>query len=493
MNWEQPNYQRISSAERRGDEISVLFEDESRANVLLERLVPPDMKAIDWTKLTYDAYELILSSSDNRTLEVPWSTIRTLTDREFSKQFARAAEEDARQIGLRIRELREARGITSKELAERAGITPQSLSRIENGRHDVVFTSLRRILAAMGSSLRDLSPQEKSVTSWSVLEKALGKSGITREFVLNRLVTKQDVDTTNEESLIDLAAQAISRVYGFSISSILEGRPLSYDTAALGQVRFKRYGRTNEIRATAYALYAHWLAIKVVEASPEITTAQLPTDPLDMRGQILSEYGDLNFAALLSYFWERGVAIIPLSDPGAFHGACWRIGDRTVIVLKQRAQYQGRWLYDLVHEGSHAAKHVTKSHPTVIETEEISPFSDDEEEIEASDFAEQLLFQGRSEELAELCVERAGGDLVMLKAAAVEVAKEQQVPVDWLANYLAFRLSQQGENWWGAASNLQLAEPLPIDTARQEFLKRVSLDRLESEDRQLLMKAISGK
>jgi DNA-binding Xre family transcriptional regulator len=90
-------------------------------------------------------------------VEIPWSTIRALTDREYAAHLAEAAEEQARQIGLRIRELRELRGLSSNELAERAGITPQSLSRIEHGHHDVVFRTLRRILAAMGCSLRDLA------------------------------------------------------------------------------------------------------------------------------------------------------------------------------------------------------------------------------------------------------------------------------------------------------------------------------------------------
>jgi hypothetical protein len=44
----------------------------------------------------------------------------------------------------------------------RAGIHPQSLSRIEHGQHDVVFTTLRRVLAAMGCSLRDLAVTDEA-------------------------------------------------------------------------------------------------------------------------------------------------------------------------------------------------------------------------------------------------------------------------------------------------------------------------------------------
>jgi len=79
-----------------------------------------------------------------------------LTDGEYAAYLAAAADEQARQVGLRIRALRTSRGLSSKELAERAGIAPQSLSRIEHGRHDVVLTTLQRILAAMGYALKDL-------------------------------------------------------------------------------------------------------------------------------------------------------------------------------------------------------------------------------------------------------------------------------------------------------------------------------------------------
>jgi DNA-binding XRE family transcriptional regulator len=89
-------------------------------------------------------------------VEISWSAIRALTDRDYAAHLAAAAQEQARLVGLRIKALREQRGLTSKELASRAGISPQSLSRIENGHHDVVYTTLQRILAAMGASLKDL-------------------------------------------------------------------------------------------------------------------------------------------------------------------------------------------------------------------------------------------------------------------------------------------------------------------------------------------------
>jgi DNA-binding XRE family transcriptional regulator len=155
MVWDRADYQRIASVERQGDQLVVGSEDGSRASVHARRVLPPNTRDVDWDKLDFNSYEIIISTAQGQ-IELPWSTVRILTDKEYGAHLAAAAEEQAKRIGLRIKELRQSRRLTSKELAERAGITPQSLSRIEHGRHDVVLTTLQRILAAMRYSLRDL-------------------------------------------------------------------------------------------------------------------------------------------------------------------------------------------------------------------------------------------------------------------------------------------------------------------------------------------------
>jgi transcriptional regulator with XRE-family HTH domain len=44
------------------------------------------------------------------------------------------------------------------EVAERVGMAQLHLSRIEQRRHDISFSTLVTILAAMGSMLQDLAP-----------------------------------------------------------------------------------------------------------------------------------------------------------------------------------------------------------------------------------------------------------------------------------------------------------------------------------------------
>jgi DNA-binding Xre family transcriptional regulator len=153
--WGTRDYQNMVSVEPCDNQLRVLFRDGARVAVDADRLLPAGTCGVEWSALRFTPFEITVPTATGE-IEIPWSTIRALTDREYSAHLAAAAEEQAKQVGQRLRELRKLRRLTSKEVAERAGITPQSLSRIEHGHHDVVFTTLQRILAAMGYSLRDL-------------------------------------------------------------------------------------------------------------------------------------------------------------------------------------------------------------------------------------------------------------------------------------------------------------------------------------------------
>jgi DNA-binding Xre family transcriptional regulator len=153
--WGTREYQHMVSVERRDEQVLVVFKDGSSVAVDAPRLLPTEARGVDWSAMTFTPYEITVPTADDD-IEITWSTIRALTDRDYSAHLAAAAAEQARTVGNHLRELRESRRLTGKEVAVRAGITPQSLTRIEHGQHGVVFTTLQRILAAMGCSLNDL-------------------------------------------------------------------------------------------------------------------------------------------------------------------------------------------------------------------------------------------------------------------------------------------------------------------------------------------------
>jgi DNA-binding Xre family transcriptional regulator len=162
--WDTNHYQRIAEAEPLPSHLRVVFEDGTAVEVKYAAVLPEAATRPEWTQVRVSPFEVTVPTLEGE-VEIPWSTVRILTDPEYSAHLAEAAQEEARAVGQRIRCLRKARGLTGKELASRAGITPQSLSRIENGHHDVVYTTLCRILAAMNCSLSDLVDDRTQLAS----------------------------------------------------------------------------------------------------------------------------------------------------------------------------------------------------------------------------------------------------------------------------------------------------------------------------------------
>jgi len=115
----------------------------------------------------------------------------------------------------------------------------------------------------------------------------------------------------------------------------------------------------------------------------------------------------------------------------------------------------------------------------------------DEDEQQASQFAGDVLLEGRAEELAHLAAKEAGGDIPRLKSTLPRVAAREQVPVGALANYMAFRLSLEGQNWWGTATALQ-AGGNGWDLARDALLQHLQMSKLAEPDRELLGLALEG-
>ena len=59
-------------------------------------------------------------------------------------------------MGLRIRQLREKRGLSLRGLAEKAGMDFTTLNRIELGKATPRFDTLEKLAKALGVSVREL-------------------------------------------------------------------------------------------------------------------------------------------------------------------------------------------------------------------------------------------------------------------------------------------------------------------------------------------------
>ena len=67
------------------------------------------------------------------------------------------ANPDLRRLGARLRRLRRERGLSLGEVAKATDISMSFLSHVENGKSDITFMRLERLIALYGASLADVA------------------------------------------------------------------------------------------------------------------------------------------------------------------------------------------------------------------------------------------------------------------------------------------------------------------------------------------------
>jgi transcriptional regulator with XRE-family HTH domain/cytidylate kinase len=398
-------------------------------------------------------------------------------------------------IPQRLIEARIRAGLTQEELAQKIGLKPQQLQRYEATDYgSASLTRVSEIAEVLNVGLGNEVPHQTQFLVPGML-KRLKTVGLSPSFVSSRLLptspalSRQTAKSGNE--LVLEAAQGIERVYGWTPAALYGSEPLDIGRLSASVARFKLPARVNALELGAYIVYAHYLALLVLQATRRLATQTLSADPVEVRKRIIDGYGDLSFASVLAFVWDCGIPVLALSDPGTFHGACWRSAGRNVIVLKQQTRSASRWVHDLLHEYFHAASDPNLEEYPVIEDSETSVTRrNSPEELAASRFAGNVALDGRAEELASICVEEAHGSVERLKNSVTLVARREGVDVGALANYLAFRLSRQGINWWAAATNLQLSMPVPRCTPREMLLRNADLTCLNPVDRGILLRSL---
>lgn len=475
--WERGDYQIITGAHYDGARLTVTFANGDDVRISVDRLVRGAARHPRWDELRATTRDIVVPTDEGNE-EVSWMDVRAHSDPEFAEFLVGTADAEARRIGRRLRALRERRRMTAKEVAERAGIAPLSLSRIELGRHDVVYRTLGRILAAMGYTLKDLA-QAADPT----LAPKLRRAGVAQAIIerLNRVYADRP----------DSLVEAVIRIFGWSREQLAgEGLPAPPRMAA---GYFKSQTNQNPRLAT-YTLWANWIALLVDQAIPR-PPVQIPESAHAIRDDILRHSPRLRFSELLAWCWDHAIAVIPLDDPGEFHGAIWEIDGRAVIVLKQQTPWESRWTFDLAHETGHVARHMDQAIEGFVESREIAVMSEglDADEQEASEFAAELLL-GDPDGLARELARRTRGSLPRLKREVQRLAEERHLEVDALASYMSWRLTNETQDWWATAASLQIArEPRASVLARDVLRMRIQWDLLGHDDAAVLREVLRNE
>src|SRR5438132_383411 len=100
--WDSPYYQRMSHVRKTTDGIEVNFADGTTCVVRAEDLTGREASEPLRAELSKDGYELRLVL-EGHTVEIPWSEVRSRTDREFAYYLDTVQAEEEQKVGARIR------------------------------------------------------------------------------------------------------------------------------------------------------------------------------------------------------------------------------------------------------------------------------------------------------------------------------------------------------------------------------------------------------
>lgn len=394
-----------------------------------------------------------------------------------------------------------ASGLTQRKLGERLGLKEQQIQRYEAESYaSASLSRLQEVMRVLGVELQaglKLPAHDMPITR---LHQRLTQLGLNRRFIEQRLL-RDAPENPSSTKVMELAERA-ARLFDLPLHGLLSGNtpPGAFATSA----RFKTARNAAAAPLDVYTRYAESIADIVLRATQHLRAQAPPGSAEEVRAAIEErmplvapdgdrplERSEVLYLATLHYLIDLQIPVLPLRDPGAFHGACFTRDGRSVIVLKQMADSAGRWLNDLLHEVDHLRDPSRGELRSWIELGDISEWSDAPEERHANDFAADILFSGRAEPVLTQCLHAAQGSVQRLKAAVPQVAEQAEVPVDVLANHLAFRLSARGINWWATAASFQ-EHTTPWRHAADLLLSRLDLASLDAVDRAALIDALAA-
>ncbi len=146
-------------AERR--EFVTIFRDGKMYRVRRGWLPEDDGSEILCVHVEPDGSAFRVEQASGHRFGIPWDFVLYHSEPRYQYYKGRRVQQVsersmATQIGGRVRELRQERGLTTYELAKRSGILRPNISRIEGGRHVPNVDTLDRLARALGVSVADL-------------------------------------------------------------------------------------------------------------------------------------------------------------------------------------------------------------------------------------------------------------------------------------------------------------------------------------------------
>ena len=408
----------------------------------------------------------------------------------------------ATDLGINLVKARIQSGMDRTTLAKHLNVNEDQILQNEAMRYEITpVAEIRKTAKILNVRIpEEVIPPTFNGKMSSILTK-LKKVGLDQKFVLSRLIKPNSYVKVSHLSGTELdkytfgLIKHLHHIFGWTCDHLLKSNELSAPISNSASVKFKVESNRDSNKINVYSMYARYLAEVLTANVKNLIKKDIPVDALLMRKAIIESYGSVNLENTLNYAWDCGVIILPLDVKGNFHGACMRIKGRNVIILNPRKRFVATWLFDLLHELSHAGQEPNKE--SFDEVEELATSFErrtSKEEIDANDFANVVIFGRKAKKLLNQCLEQADGNLNLLKNTIVQIAEENRVMVGALANYVTHESKTNSKYTYKEllvmAESLQLEEGNPYEMARNSFIKRCQLKTMSGTDIALLFQAI---
>lgn len=265
----------------------------------------------------------------------------------------------------------------------------------------------------------------QTLTKMSDLYDRLLSIGFTQEFVKQQVLPDWWCPEFEESdgAVIEAASYAARRL-NLDLGSILDNQG-DIAFAAIGQPKYKsQQGSDIEKMAIPTAL-SHRIAELVSHAC---TKEYQPLEQMlvkQIRETLIENNGVVSLESLLQFCWQKGIPVIHCNNfpkkTTKFQGMTTWVQERPVIIISLNDTSPSRLLFIAAHELGHIhKKHVSSENEFMID-KNIDLDSVDEEEVEANEFAGELLLgkadisyqlppQYSGQRLADHCLKIAARD-----------------------------------------------------------------------------------
>lgn len=375
------------------------------------------------------------------------------------------------------------KGYTQLDLANRLGITEEELVRhernlFEDAAPELVAKIIEQLdIEVPGSLIRIFKQNLKQVLS--VLRRNLRP--IYKSLLPDELNEQYNLSNGYIKLYMNL-----KRTFGEQSLKIFSGEDISFEQ--LATVRYKLPKSANAETVYTYTSFASRIA-RIISTTINPSNIELPTDSIQFKTNVIEKYKEFNLVSCVNYLWDLGIPVIPLKASGGFHGAFWRFNGINVIILKQKSNSNAKWLFDVLHEYWHATQDPLLSERDVVDiTETLLHLNEDQEEIDANNFANGVIFDGRAAELLASCYGLTGKKISHLKNNVIRVAAFNKIDVSSLANLVAYDMSTKNKTWWGAAQNLQATDN-PFSIVLEILSERLKIEEIDNMlDKEFILK-----